>query len=253
MIRCVHCGTDNEEIFTFCLNCGKPLEQSIEGFRPRQADPKKAESSGKLIVIRADGGQGEEYKLKAGKNTIGAQADILITDDPRVEPVHAVLEFGTDIAFLEDSGSRHGTFIKIKDNRALTDGDKLRIGHALFQLQLASSKPQPSTDGAAWLGSAGPDVEFYGRLLRLGPDDIVMEAFLLKAQETTIGRTTGDILLSDDSFVSSRHASIMPVVKGCNFKDLNSTNGSFLKTSGKVAIEDGDHILLGHHLFQFKR
>lgn len=252
MIRCVHCGTENEEIFTYCLNCGKPLEQSMKGFKPRHSVTKAGGCS--LLTIRTDGGTGPEISLADGLNRIGRVGpEVTVADDPRVADQHATLDVGREVVFLEDLGTRHGTFVRVTGQRTLADGDQVRIGHALFQVQLSIPRPQPSTDGAAWLGSTGMTGDFFGRLLRLGPNDVTMEAHLLRAPETTLGRTSGDILLPDDPFVSSRHAAFAGSGAGCVLKDLGSTNGCFLRIRGRVALEDGDFILLGHHLFQFKR
>jgi pSer/pThr/pTyr-binding forkhead associated (FHA) protein len=253
MIRCVHCGTENEEIFTYCLNCGKPLEQSMKGFKPRHSSTSRV-GNAILISIRTDGGTGPEIPLLDGLNHVGrAGPEVIVGDDPRVADAHATIDVGRDVVFLEDLSTRHGTFVRVTGQRTLADGDQIRIGHAVFAIQLAIPRPQPSTDGAAWLGSNGLPGDFFGRLLRLGPDDTILEAHLMRSPETTLGRTSGDILLPEDPFVSSRHAAFASTNAGCILKDLGSTNGCFLRIRGRVALEDGDFILLGHHLFQFKR
>lgn len=253
MIRCVHCNKENEDIFTYCLNCGKPLEQSLSSFRPRAASPAKKVSF-KFEEVRVDGTQGEVFPLVQGFNTIGKSGgQVNIPDDPRVCDGHATLDVGADMAFLEDNSSVYGTFVRIRDEVALTDGDQLRIGHGLFQVQLSLPLPPPTSDGAAWLGSAGALSNHSGRLLRLGPDGVVLEAYLLGSNELLIGRTSGDVLMSQDPFVSSRHASIS--VKGgtCKLTDLGSTNGSFLKIRGRVAVSPGDVILIGQKLLRLRR
>lgn len=253
MIRCVHCGTDNEEIFTYCLNCGKPLEQSMKGFKPRHSSTAR-KGTCSLVTIRTDGGTGPEIPLVDGLNHVGRTGpEVIVADDPRVADEHATIDVGRDVVFLEDLATRHGTFVRVTGQRTVADGDQIRIGHALFAIQLAIPRPQPSTDGAAWLGSAGTTGDWFGRLLRLGPNDAIIEAHLLRSPETTLGRTSGDILLPDDPFVSSRHASFAASGAGCVLKDLGSTNGCFLRIKGRVALEDGDFVLVGHHLFQFKR
>jgi pSer/pThr/pTyr-binding forkhead associated (FHA) protein len=253
MIRCVHCGTDNEEIFTYCLNCGKPLEQSMKGFKPRHSSTSRL-GSATLITIRTDGGTGPEIPLADGINHIGRDGpEVVITDDPRVAATHATLDVGRDVVFLEDLSTLHGTFVRVTGQRTLADGDQVRIGHAVFSVQLNVPRPRASNDGAAWLGSTGVPGDWFGRLIRIGPNESILEAHLLRSPETTLGRTSGDILLPEDPFVSSRHAAFAATNAGCILKDLGSTNGCFLRIKGRVAIETGDYILLGHHLFQFKR
>lgn len=252
MLKCVHCGEENEPIFTYCLGCGKPLEQSLSGFKPR-ASP-SAKGAGWLVAVRPDGGRGTEYPLTHGTNTIGSKGShVVVVDDPRVADHHATIEIGEDIAFLKDLGTRHGTFVRVRGERLLADGDQVRIGHALFALELRRARPQPAPDGSAWLGSLGLRPDYYGRVLRLGPEDVVLEAYLLTKPEVTVGRTVGDILMSDDPFVSSRHAVFVRTGDTCTLKDLGSTNGCYLRVRGRVAIQDGDQILLGYHVFRFRR
>ncbi len=252
MIRCVHCNKENEEIFTYCLNCGKPLEQSLSSYRPRPARAEK-KTSFRLVAVKTDGTAGNEYPLELGINRIGQRGpEVSIPDDPRIAAEHATLDVGDDLAFLEDLSTPYGTFIRIRDEMALVDGDRVRIGHALFQIQLTHPLP-PTTDGSTWLGSAGAKANHTGRLLRLGPDDTVIEAHLLTAQEIVIGRSAGDILMPDDPFVSSRHAAISVVGGTCKLRDLGSTNGCFLRIRGRVAVQPGGVILVGQHLLRFRR
>lgn len=253
MIRCVHCNKENEEIFTYCLNCGKPLEQSLSSFRPKAARPERKVAY-RLVVIKTDGSAGDEYPLGQGMNRIGRRGpEVAIPDDPRIADDHATLDVGEELAFLEDRSTRYGTFVRIRDEMALADGDRVRIGHALFQVQLTNPLPPPTNDGSAWLGSAGAGSDHAGRLLRLGPDDTVLEAHLLASDETIIGRAVGDILMAEDPFVSSRHASISVSGGTCKLRDLGSTNGSFFRIRGRVAVQPGDVILVGQHLLRFRR
>lgn len=253
MIKCIYCGEENEPIFTYCLGCGKPLEQSISSFRPKVVSPQR-EGALRLVAIRADGGIGQEYPLRPGVNTIGRKGpEVVVSDDPRIADQHAMIEVGDNLVFLRDLGSRYGTFVRVRDERVVGHGDQLRIGHALFMFELKGSKPRPAADGSMWLGSASLMGEHFGRLLRLGPEDTVVEAFLLTKPEVMIGRTVGDILLSDDPFVSARHAVIYRRGDGWLLRDAGSTNGCYLRVRDRISLEDGDHILLGHHVFRLQR
>lgn len=253
MIRCVHCNKENEDIFTYCLNCGKPLEQSLTSFRPRPAAGLAKKAAFRLVTVKTDGTAGNEYPLVPGLNRIGLLGpEVSIPDDLRIAEEHATLDVGDDLSFLEDLSTPYGTFVRIRDEMALTDGDRVRIGHALFQIQLTHPLP-PTPDGSAWLGSAGASAAHAGRLLRLGPDDTVIAAHLIGDREIVIGRSVGDILMSDDAFVSSRHAAISVVAGTCKIRDLGSTNGCFLRIRGRVAVQPGDVILVGQHLLRFRR
>ena len=70
--------------------------------------------------------------------------------------------------------------------------------------------------------------------------------------ETTIGRTTGQITFPHDGFMSGRHARI--VKRGATYAltDEGSRNGTFVKIKGEIELEPGDMILVGKQLFRFE-
>jgi hypothetical protein len=70
--------------------------------------------------------------------------------------------------------------------------------------------------------------------------------------ETSIGRSTGQITFPHDGFMSGRHARI--VRRGGKFalSDEGSRNGTFVKIKGEIELEPGDMILVGKQLFRFE-
>ena len=70
--------------------------------------------------------------------------------------------------------------------------------------------------------------------------------------ETSIGRTTGQITFPHDGFMSGRHARV--VRRGGKFalSDEGSRNGTFVKIKGEIELEPGDMILVGKQLFRFE-
>jgi hypothetical protein len=70
--------------------------------------------------------------------------------------------------------------------------------------------------------------------------------------ETTIGRSTGQITFPHDGFMSGRHARI--VKRGATYAltDEGSRNGTFVKIKGEIELEPGDMILIGKQLFRFE-
>jgi pSer/pThr/pTyr-binding forkhead associated (FHA) protein len=254
MIRCVFCGTENDEIFTYCLNCGKPLEQSMQTFKARTPASGTVESV-KLIVVKSDGTDGASFPLKSGENVVGrGPVDIDLGADPRIAAKHAMIDVGKDVAFITGIDTEFGTFIRIRDTRVLADHDRVRIGHALLEYRAGLQRTAaPAADCELLGSSAAATSNVYGRVLRMGPNNTVLGAWLLNKPETMVGRTTGDIVLNQDGFVSSRHAIFAISGNECALKDQNSTNGSFLMVRGRVAISNGDQVLIGPHLLRFQR
>jgi pSer/pThr/pTyr-binding forkhead associated (FHA) protein len=74
-----------------------------------------------------------------------------------------------------------------------------------------------------------------------------------------IGRESGDIVFTDDPFLSRRHAMLRvhaPPSHGGSARrftlsDLGSSNGTFLQVRDEVRLQHGDHFRIGQQLFRF--
>jgi len=71
------------------------------------------------------------------------------------------------------------------------------------------------------------------------------------SDETTIGRTGGDISFPHDGFMSGRHARIVRRGGSYVLMDEGSRNGTFVKIKSEVELKPGDMILVGKQLFRF--
>jgi pSer/pThr/pTyr-binding forkhead associated (FHA) protein len=76
----------------------------------------------------------------------------------------------------------------------------------------------------------------------------------LRGDKVVIGRVDGDIIIPHDSLISSRHAELARTEsKGrmvWQLRDLNSTNGTYVRISTAV-VESGQQILLGGRYYRF--
>jgi pSer/pThr/pTyr-binding forkhead associated (FHA) protein len=90
------------------------------------------------------------------------------------------------------------------------------------------------------------------RLCQRTVEGVVRDVYHLVADETTIGRETGDIVFTSDPFMSRRHAAIQWDEEAQEYVlvDLNSSNGTYLAIRDDVRLENGDFIRLGQHLFR---
>lgn len=70
--------------------------------------------------------------------------------------------------------------------------------------------------------------------------------------ETSIGRSTGQITFPHDGFMSGRHARIVRRGGKYALSDEGSRNGTFVKIKGEIELEPGDMILVGKQLFRFE-
>jgi pSer/pThr/pTyr-binding forkhead associated (FHA) protein len=81
------------------------------------------------------------------------------------------------------------------------------------------------------------------------------EVIRMRADSITIGRSNADVVIPHDSQISSTHARITRRLVGGMFQwfltDLDSTNGTFIRVA-KVALADGQLVLLGSHRYVFR-
>ncbi len=77
------------------------------------------------------------YHVSKDEVVLGREAgDIVFTTDPFMSRRHASLTRGRDGAFaLADLGSSNGTYLAIRDEIALSNGDHVRVGQHLFRLE----------------------------------------------------------------------------------------------------------------------
>ena len=252
MLKCKYCGHLNEPIFKYCIKCGREL--------PRGEESKRAEAERRpgfyLYPIRPDGKVGSPFSLKEGSNRIGkaGDAEISFADDPWIAPVHSIIEIKDDMAVLSDAGSRYGTYVRIRGERSLGNGEYFRIGYALFKLELPWPEPVIGPDDTPWLGTPAYDDQVFGRVVRVGVEDTEIAAYLLTKLSVKIGRKEGKIRLSNDPIVSGIHAEILPSTKEkVILRDLGSLNGTYYRLSARYQLSDGDYLLIGGKLVLFRR
>jgi pSer/pThr/pTyr-binding forkhead associated (FHA) protein len=73
--------------------------------------------------------------------------------------------------------------------------------------------------------------------------------------ETVLGRESGDVVFTEDPFLSRRHAAIRVMDEKSRaptfaLVDLGSSNGSFLRIRGEIDLVAGDHFRVGQQLFR---
>lgn len=74
----------------------------------------------------------------------------------------------------------------------------------------------------------------------------------LKSNETILGRS-GDSRFPSDAFLSPRHCRLLVEGRQLFVEDLDSLNGTFLRTRNEVLLQPGDCFLAGRQLLRFER
>jgi len=122
---------------------------------------------------------------------------------------------------------------------------------------------QASAEGSVFCATCGAPISVARTVVMSSPYapakgrlHLVMEGGQLGevydlSDETTIGRTGGDISFPHDGFMSGRHARIVRRGGSYVLMDEGSRNGTFVKIKSEVELKPGDMILVGKQLFRF--
>ncbi len=221
-----------------------------------EAGPNVAESDARLVAILKDGSDGRVYPLAGAQVDIGSrEGDVILGDDPYLSPRHARLLARDGGWSLLDLDSVNGIFMRIREPEDLVDGDMILIGQQVIRFELLSDGEMPlgpaSLSGVLVFGT--PEVPRIARLLQYTTEGVGRDVHYLYRDETVLGRENGDIVFTDDPFLSRRHAAIS-IDRGQKryvLKDLGSSNGTSLRFRGERKLSPGDQFRIGRHLFRF--
>jgi len=269
-VVCPVCNTENSAAEKYCGECGF-LMSSVPGEVPEVPDVSECPRLIRLSDQR-------EYLLHEGENTVGREnADVLLTD-PTVSRKHALVILEAGKCWVEDLGSTNGTFVNgvplAKGERLeISTGSEVKFGSDTLSLVLPGASKDAAeitespedeivsahTEGE---GIVSPEVgEFVSE--EAGPSESAMavaklvctsdpsKEFVVQPGLNTIGRRTeNNIALSDDPYVSGRHAELVADSEGFWLTDVGSTNGTVLNGSRispnvKMALRPGDEVVLG--------
>lgn len=110
----------------------------------------------------------------------------------------------------------------------------------------------PITAPAPQASTAHVDGVFRGKLVVIAEDGTEGKVFPLEGSQVDVGRSEGDILLSEDYYVSPRHARLLFQGDKWFIRDLQSTNGVYRRLWEPHLLRDGDLLLLGLEVLQFE-
>lgn len=276
---CSRCGSANQPGMRFCVECGNPLAQPTPAMasqpvsQPPPAGPNAAPAAGapaaprggagehaaaeaRLVAILKDGSDGRVFPLMGEQVDVGrSEGEVTLPDDPYLSPRHARLQKGAQGWILRDLDSVNGIFVRIREPVDVSDGDMLLIGQQVLRFETLADGELPlgpaSLQGVLVFGT--PEVPRVARLVQYTTEGVGRDVHYLYRDETVLGRENGDIVFTDDPFLSRRHAAIT-VDRGSRrfvLRDLGSSNGTAVRQRGERHLADGDQFRLGRHLFRF--
>lgn len=209
-----------------------------------------------LVTILKDGSEGPTYRLTNTTTDIGRfEGNVTLPDDPYLSPRHARIARRNDRYYLRDLGSVNGIFYRIREPAELHHGDVLLVGQQVLRVEVL-------TDAETSLGPVmhygvmlfgTPETPRMMRLVQLTSEGIPRDVYHLYRDETVLGRESGDIVFTDDVFLSRRHVAFRldRQQRRLVVRDLGSSNGTLVLFRGEREVTDGDLFRIGHHLFRF--
>ena len=204
--------------------------------------------------MRQDGSTGKSVRIIKETFIGRGTCDASYPNDVLLAPRHASISKREGKVFLKDLGTTNGTFVKLRGDTELAPGDVFLIGRELFRFatQKLAEMQQPIGDGTMVMRGApslkaGPTT---AKLEHIQLNGAVTKVYDLDKAETTIGRTTGDLVFGNDPYMSGRHAQIVVQPGRFILKDLNSRNGVYRRIKGETEMNDADEFFLGEQLFR---
>jgi pSer/pThr/pTyr-binding forkhead associated (FHA) protein len=136
----------------------------------------------------------------------------------------------------------------------LVHNDVVLLGQQVLRVEILSEHETSfgpvSHYGVMIFGT--PEQPRVARLVQLTTEGIPRDIFHLFREETVVGRESGDIVFTDDAFLSRRHATfrVDRAHRKIVVADLGSSNGTLVQFRGERELHSGDVFRIGHHLFR---
>ena len=263
-LTCPQCGHVNAAGHRWCASCGYNLSAlagaagAVPGAAPAAAMPAApavaaaaAAPAVQLTALRADGSEAGTFRLPDGPTfTVGRDTGSIFAGDSYLSPRHATFTRRGGQLSIKDEGALNGVYLKLKPNEPhlLEFGDIFRIGQEIIRFEELRGQGR-SADGVERFGS--PAKGYIGRLALVIGRDTTGNAFPIPERGVHCGRERGDILFSEDGYVSGLHCRVARAQDGRVYlTDVGSSNGTFARLRSERTIAPGDVLLMGQQLFR---
>ena len=208
----------------------------------------------RLVVVHRDGTDGITYNLLGDQIDIGRTEGDLLFEDPHLAPRHARIVASLTGRVLSPLETRNGVYVRLRGPVDLQDGDYLLMGKQVLKYEIVSEPERnvrPALEhGVVVFGT--PVRPPWARLRQITPAGVGRDVFHLARPDMVLGREIGDIIFSEDEFMSRRHAQVSYRNGRGHLEDLGSSNGTFLRLRGPHGLASGDLIRLGDELLRFE-
>jgi pSer/pThr/pTyr-binding forkhead associated (FHA) protein len=240
----------------------------------------------RVVIIAKDGGEGASYSVGETLDLGRSEGDVVIAEDRYLSPRHARIVRRGKRLYLRDLGSTNGLYLRLRPSGAsgpspsgargsddagapsgpnpkppllslahpLRDQDLLLVGQQVLRFEVVNDADEglgpASQHGTLLFGS--PATPRYARLCQRTVEGVIRDVFYIRKAETVLGRESGDVVFTEDPFLSRRHATLRVEKDPRRFllTDLGSSNGTFVQVRGEIPLESGDQFRIGQQLFR---
>lgn len=209
----------------------------------------------KLVSVNRDGSDGVTFPVVGERLDVGrCTGTLLFEDDGYLSDRHVRLERRDGSYHLVDLDSLNGVYVRIREKEELRDGIRLLVGMEVLRFELISEQerdPAPAVEHGVLVFGTPPKLP-WARLRQVTTAGICRDVFHLYRAEVVVGRESGDIVFSDDDFMSRMHAAVRNEGGKAWLVDLNSSNGTYIQVDKERLLKPGDFIRLGDQLLRFE-
>ncbi len=277
---CNRCRGSSDSSAQFCKYCGSSLTdaQPAPAPRPAEAAPVPAPAPpappalasaastarGRLVVVAKDGGEGPSYPLHDQVDIGRTEGHIAVADDKYLSVRHGRITRRNGQLFLRDLGSVNGIYLRLAQAPQngskptecvvpLRDQDLFLVGQQVIRFEIVRDAEEgfgPAVEHDTLLFGT-PTAPRYARLCQRTIEGVTRDVYNLAKRETVLGRESGDIVFTEDPFLSRRHAAVRVLSAGAfALVDLGSSNGTFIQIRAEVPLKNGDQFRIGQQLFR---
>ena len=207
----------------------------------------------KISEKKPDGSWGKTVQVSKEMLIGRENCDLTYPLDTLLSPRHASLVLQDGQLVLTDLSSQNGSFVRQRQDSEIVPGDIFLLGRELFRFvtqSLDESSSKASPEGTMmWNVPKLQKGPLTAKLEHIKLNGEVVAEFKLDKPETTLGRTTGDLVFKDDPYMSGTHARIVAQPGRFLLQDLRSRNGVYRRLRGEAVLNDGDEFFMGEQLF----